>query len=79
MYNFSVADFETYYVSSEWVHYCPEFTKNADIFNKLNVDDVATLNKKFGNGQTMQDKAISTVLANASNRKGGIDQAASVI
>ncbi|MEJ2065929.1 MAG: hypothetical protein P8X74_22060, partial [Reinekea sp.] len=53
--------------------------KNVDIFNKLNIDDIAALNKKFSNGQTMQGKDISTVLANASYREGGINQAASVI
>lgn len=37
------------------------------------------MNKKFSNGQTLQGKDISTVLANASYREGGVNQAASVI
>lgn len=53
--------------------------KNADIFDRLSIDGIASINKQFSNGLTMPGKDISTVLANASYREGGINQAASVI
>ncbi len=50
-----------------------------DILGKLNVDDIAAINKRFSDGVTMHGKDISTVLHNASYREGAVNQAASVI
>ncbi len=53
--------------------------RNVDIFDQLDVDQITALNKQFSNGLTIPGKDVSTVLANASYREGGINQAASVI